>query len=84
VQTQESGSIDHADFTDEVESTLIKVLIDIKNHYTADPDYHFKDLIQAFETKELENNILQILNFGLIEGKMQKMYEEFNKLLKPV
>ncbi|WP_162126085.1 hypothetical protein [Flavobacterium phycosphaerae] len=80
-QTQESESVQHDDFTDEAESTLIKVLIQIKNHYTADSDYHFKDLINAFETKELENNILEILGFGLQEGNMQKMYEEFNKLI---
>lgn len=75
-------NISHTDFKDEEESPLIKVLFNIRNHYNSTSDVTFKDVITVFETKELENNVIDILNLGIKNNDFTKMFIEIDKLIK--
>lgn len=80
-KTRESDAKPHrAEFPDENESPVLKLLSEIRNHYTSHSDYEFKDVVNIFEDTSLENIIISTLTTG-INHDTPAMYKELNKLI---
>lgn len=82
-QAKEINSVHELkDFTEEEESPILKVLSEIRNHYTTpNSEFDFKDVITIFESESLESEIFNILSEAL-SGKKDNMYTALDKLME--
>ena len=81
-KAKELENVGDKDFSEEEESPILKILSDLRFHYSNDSEYQFKDIVSVFETKDFENTIMTILQTNLNNVNYKRMYEEFDELIR--
>lgn len=77
----EHVSSNENDFTDEDENPILKVLLNIRSHYSSSDTYQFKDVIDIFENQKFENEIVTILQSAMKSPDHFKIYEDLDLLI---